>query len=212
MGARTALFVIDIQSELASDPTTAIPHAARIRGAGSALLDRARAAIDESYPSSNLEIIIVQHAENPDDNPDATMIKGSKAWELVFPPRAACADERLVGKTTSTYMKESLSHEIMGLMVVSVADTFASNPQLAQELRDRGVDTIVAFGIQSDYCVRATCKGAVNAGFPVVLLQGAHSTYDNSETEQTAEEIEREIEEELKAIGVNVAPWDEYVF
>jgi nicotinamidase-related amidase len=97
-------------------------------------------------------------------------------------------------------------------MVLYVADTFESNPTLAQELKDRGVERIVAGGIQSDYCVRATCRGAVNAGFKVVLLQGAHSTYDDTERGKPAEEVEREIEEELRAIGVDIVPWEQWTF
>ena len=68
------------------------------------------------------------------------------------------------------------------------------------------------FGVQSECCVRATSRGAVSAGFEVVLLQGAHSTYDNEKTGQSAEEIERQIEQELQSIGVKVVPWDEYDF
>jgi nicotinamidase-related amidase len=101
MVSRTALFVIDIQAELASDPNTAIPHAARIRAAGSALLARARGVVDASNPS-DLEIVIVQHAEDPQGT-DATLIAGSKAWELLFPPRAESKDERLVAKTTGRH-------------------------------------------------------------------------------------------------------------
>jgi nicotinamidase-related amidase len=86
-----------------------------------------------------------------------------------------------------------------------IADTFESNPQLAEQLKNEGIQDIIAFGVQSDYCVRATSQGAIAAGFGVTLLQGAHSTYD-TETKK-AEEIERDIEEELKEIGVVVTSW-----
>lgn len=39
-----------------------------------------------------------------------------------------------------------------------------------------------------------------------MLLQGAHSTYD--EGSQKAEEIEREVEEKLLKEGVEVLPWE----
>ena len=57
-----------------------------------------------------------------------------------------------------------------------------------------------------------TCRGAVEAGFTVVLLQGAHSTYDDQATGLRAEQIERQVEQELCAIGVQVVPWEQYVF
>jgi nicotinamidase-related amidase len=85
-------------------------------------------------------------------------------------------------------------------------NTFESNPELASQLKAEGIDTIVAFGIQSECCVRSTCLGALAAGFKVVLLQGAHSTYDADDRQ--AEEIEKHVEEELRASGATVVPWE----
>lgn len=91
--ASTALFVIDVQVELARS-STEIPHAKRIRDTGEAILTKARASIDAARSSGqqpSLEIIIVQHEEGP----EGTLIRGSEAWELVFPPKDG---ERLVQK------------------------------------------------------------------------------------------------------------------
>ncbi|KAL2871691.1 cysteine hydrolase family protein [Aspergillus lucknowensis] len=184
--AETALFVIDIQAELVSIPDTAIPHAARIREAGERILTKAR-----TQTSPKPLIVIVQHSEDP-GSPNATLIAGSPAWELAFPPQGNEGDEMLVGKTTR--------------------DTFDSNPDLAARLKAQGVKRIVAFGIQSDFCVGATCRGAVSAGFEVVLLQGAHSTYDDKKSGRSALDIEREVEGELEAIGVRVVPWEGFEF
>ncbi|KAJ5528331.1 hypothetical protein N7513_012490 [Penicillium frequentans] len=183
---KIALFVIDTQAELVSTSNTAIPHAARICEVGGVILDRAR-----RVPSTELEIIVVQHCEDASD-PHATLIPGSKEWQLTLPPQDGAKNERVVRKTTG--------------------DTFESNPSLADELKNQRVATIVAFGVQSEACVRATCRGAVNAGFAVVLLQGAHSTYDNTDTGESAEDIERAVEQELQSIGVQIVPWDQYTF
>lgn len=97
--ARTALFVIDIQADLAQDPQTEIPHAARIRDVGAAILSKARIAIDNELGrglGANLSIIIVQHHETPENG---VLVRGSKSWELVFKPRNKT--ERIVEKTTS---------------------------------------------------------------------------------------------------------------
>lgn len=91
--------------------------------------------------------------------------------------------------------------------LVSKGDAFESNPELAVELKAQDIDEIVAFGIQSECCVRATSLGALKAGFKVTLLQGAHSTYDDGG--KTAVEIEREVEEELKSKGAKVVPWED---
>ncbi|KAJ5618257.1 hypothetical protein N7528_006900 [Penicillium herquei] len=183
---KKALFVIDTQAELVSIPSTAMPHAARICEVGTNILNRAR-----TQPAKELDIIFVQHSDNPED-PNATLLRGKEAWKLALPPHDDAENERVVHKTTG--------------------DTFESNPTLANDLKTRGVTTIVAFGVQSECCVRATTRGAISAGFEVALLQGAHSTYDNEKTGKSAEEIERDVEEELQAIGVQVVPWDQYEF
>jgi nicotinamidase-related amidase len=79
---------------------------------------------------------------------------------------------------------------------------------LAEQLKAEGVEKIIVYGMQSDFCVRASSKGALAAGFKVVVLKGAHSTYD--EGGKTAEEIERSIEEELKDQGVEVVEWEDW--
>lgn len=99
----------------------------------------------------------------------------------------------------------------MHSVLMSLLDnTFDSNPELAAQLKARGVEKIVAIGIESNHCVKETSKGALAAGFPVVLLEGAHSTYDT--TEKKAVEIERAVEEELRGRGVEVIPWAQWMF
>lgn len=72
-------------------------------------------------------------------------------------------------------------------------------PQLTDQLKAEGVKTVVMFGIQSDFWVRATSKGALAAGFEVIVIKGAHSTY--GVTGKTAEEMERIGEDELRRKG-----------
>jgi hypothetical protein len=96
---RSALFVVDIQDELGGDPATRVPHSDRIRQAGTELLGKARKAVDHARQQSkepDLTLIFVQHEELPPD----TLVKGTKAWELLFPPKADDENELLVAKTT----------------------------------------------------------------------------------------------------------------
>jgi nicotinamidase-related amidase len=96
--ARTALFVIDIQVELAQNATTEIPHAQRIRQAGTTILQRARQAIDSTSKHGgvpDLEIVFVQHEEVAEKGP---LVKKSKPWELIFKPRHNNRWETLVSK------------------------------------------------------------------------------------------------------------------
>jgi len=66
---------------------------------------------------------------------------------------------------------------------------------------------IVVVGMQSDFCVRATCSSALGRGNDVLLIKGAHATYDRLEVLHgggytKAKQIESEIEAELEEAGV----------
>ncbi|KAM5352051.1 hypothetical protein ACJ41O_004774 [Fusarium nematophilum] len=187
MVPKSALFVVDIQHDLATDPKTKIPHAARIRNAGEKILGAAR-GIADAYRAPSPLIVFVQHEETPESGP---LVRGTEPWKLVFEPDTTNDREILVSKTTRP------------------GDTFASNPELAEKLKAQGIEHIVAFGIQSECCVLETCKGALGAGFRVTLLHGAHSTYDTKE--RTALQIENNVEDQLKGLGAMIVPWERAV-
>ncbi|KAJ5979673.1 hypothetical protein N7481_006971 [Penicillium waksmanii] len=184
MSSPRALFVVDIQNELIADPDTCIPNSKQVIKATEEILKVSRLILD-SYEGSNSPppwlIVFVQHEEFP---PEGTMLRGSKSWELFFPPRSNRQDEILVAKSTG--------------------DTFKSNHDLVQKLRNRNITEIVMFGLQSEGCVEATCTGALAAGFGVTVLSGAHSTYDSDG--KTAVEIEREVEHRLFTRGARIVP------
>jgi nicotinamidase-related amidase len=68
---------------------------------------------------------------------------------------------------------------------------------------------VVVVGMQSEYCVRATSLGALERGYPVTLVRGAHATYDGR---RLADAISRRAEEELAAAGATVVDLVELAF
>ncbi|KAH7910524.1 hypothetical protein BJ138DRAFT_99990 [Hygrophoropsis aurantiaca] len=66
---------------------------------------------------------------------------------------------------------------------------------------------IIVVGMQSDFCIRATCSAALGRGNEVLLIKGAHATYNRLEVWNgggitPAQTIEAEIEAELEEAGV----------
>ncbi|KAJ4118658.1 hypothetical protein NW768_010717 [Fusarium equiseti] len=175
----SALFVVDIQNDLASNPNTRIAHAERVCHAGTDILRAVRGLPADPKPI----IVFVQHEEALEDGP---LVRGTQQWELFFKNNPKNTRELLVPKTQR--------------------DTFKSNPGLGALLKTEGIQHIVVFGIQSECCVLETSKGALEAGFRITLLHGAHSTYDTPN--RTALEIERDVENELRALGASVVPWE----
>ena len=123
---------------------------------------------------------LVVHVQN-DGAPGEPDEPETEGWRLVLP---ATGGELVVRK--------------------DVPDTFAANPELARSLRERGVDRVVVAGMQSEYCVEATSRGALGHGFEVLLASGAHATYDDGSV--AAVEISTGVEKELGTEGVRVLP------
>ncbi|HEY6399007.1 MAG TPA: isochorismatase family protein [Solirubrobacteraceae bacterium] len=132
------------------------------------------AVIDRLLASARNAGALVIHVRNnggPDD-PDAP---GASGWELAA---EALDSEQIVDK-----------HE---------RNAFAGT-HLAELLPPGG--NLVLAGMQSEYCIRETALGAVELGYSVSLVRGAHATYDD---ELPAEEASRNVEQELEAAGVCV--------
>ncbi|KAG1774526.1 Isochorismatase-like protein [Suillus placidus] len=113
-------------------------------------------------------------------DPDAP---NSPGWQLVFP---------------------TLEHEFV---IDKLKNNAFAGTKLA-ELIPRDAELIIV-GMQSDYCVRATCSAALGRGNTVILIKEAHATYDRIEVWNggmvtIARDVESEIEAELEEAGVNL--------
>ena len=73
---------------------------------------------------------------------------------------------------------------------------------LHQQLQKIGVQTLVVAGLQSEQCVAATCRGALQLGYAVQLAADAHSTW--SDDERTADQIIEAENAALESEGVCV--------
>ncbi|KAI5122731.1 hypothetical protein M0805_009816 [Coniferiporia weirii] len=133
---------------------------------------------------------LIVHIRNNGDfgEPDAP---GSKGWELVITPAPA---EHVVDKYKN--------------------NAFAGT-RLA-DLVDRSAP-IVVVGMQSDFCIRATCSAALGRGNTVFLVEDAHATYDRPESYSVggpvivtpAHKVVKEIESELEEAGVFLVKVDD---
>ena len=96
-------------------------------------------------------VVFVQHEEADG------LVHGSAAWQL---------DARLDAQPDDLHLRKT------------ACDSF-HRTELQALLRSRGVDAIVACGLQSEFCVDSTVRGALAHGYPVTLAADAHSTLDN---------------------------------
>ncbi|WP_411502342.1 cysteine hydrolase family protein [Brevibacillus centrosporus] len=57
------------------------------------------------------------------------------------------------------------------------ADAFYQT-SLRNDLKRRGVSTLVVVGVRTEYCVDSTCRSAIALGFDVTLVEDGHTTAD----------------------------------
>lgn len=50
---------------------------------------------------------------------------------------------------------------------------------LHRELGSRGIKKLVIAGLQTEYCIDATCRRAFSLGYTVILIKDAHSTWNS---------------------------------
>jgi nicotinamidase-related amidase len=60
---------------------------------------------------------------------------------------------------------------------------------------------VVIAGMQSNYCVAESSRGALKHGLQAILASGAHATYDENEP---ASAISAQIERELATEGISI--------
>ena len=138
-----------------------------------------RGALEDLLARARRAGALVVHVQNdgPSGDPDQP---GTDGWQLVFPVNDG---ELIVGKDQP--------------------DTFAANPTLAGDLAGQQVTGVVIAGMQSNYCVAESSRGALKRGLQAILASGAHATYDEDEP---ASVISAQIERDLAAEGVTVLP------
>lgn len=94
-------------------------------------------------------VIFIQHSS------PQTLEKGSDAWQL-HPDMQPLAGEVIV-------------HKLHG-------NAFEGT-NLREELEKRKISALVMMGLVTHGCVKATCLGAIDEGYKVVLVSDAHSSY-----------------------------------
>jgi nicotinamidase-related amidase len=128
----------------------------------------------EHARASDAPLVYVRHQ-------DDFLRAGTPAWEIAddVAPRKG---EPIVEKQHSDAFEET-----------TLSDVLAS----------LGADHLVICGMQSDYCVNATARGAASRNYRVTLVEDAHATYD--EGGLTEAQICEKINRELRDTGVRVA-------
>ena len=103
--------------------------------------------------SAGVPVVFIQHEEA-----DGILMHGTAGWQLAQAMDAHPGDV-YVRKTTPNAFHQTNLHAT---------------------LQDRGVESLIMCGLQTDFCVDTTVRQALALHYPVTLVADAHSTLDNS--------------------------------
>lgn len=98
---------------------------------------------------AGVPVIFVQHSS------EKYLVKGSEGWQL-HPDLLLAPEDPVIHKHHPNAFEDT---------------------NLRKELEQRKVNTLVLTGMVTHGCVRATCLGALEKGYSVVLVSDAHSSY-----------------------------------
>lgn len=102
-----------------------------------------------------MDVIFVRH----DDGPGCALSKGNGGWQL-YSGIVPLAGEPVVDKRFNSALRDT---------------------GLKEYLESRGIGTLILTGLQTEYCIDATCKAAFEAHYQVLIPEGCTTTLDNGE-------------------------------
>lgn len=123
---------------------------------------------------SGIPVVHIQHCGDP----GTAFAEGAPGW-AILPAVSPMREEALVRKRARNAFEST---------------------DLDKVLRRLGARRIIVAGLQSELCVAATCRGALELGYEVQLAQDGHSTWPDRT--RTASEIIAGENDALSAEGV----------
>ena len=137
---KTAFIIIDVQNILVET------------GFETEKLLEKIAYLQEQARSKNIEIIYVQHIENP-------KVQTSEDWQLSALLNRK-PDEKVFQKRYNSMFKET---------------------GLKEYLDQQGIEQLVLCGMQTEYCVDTSVKVGFEYGYKLIIPEGAVTTFDGED-------------------------------
>ena len=142
------------------------------------VLTKINELVDEAH-QRNAPVVYIQHAN------DNTLIKGTREWQFHAQIQPQDGDFHIHKEHGNAF----------------------NQTELHQLLQDHQIDTIIASGLVTHGCVRATCLGGLELGYRVILAKDAHSNFS-----KTAGQIIKKWHTKLADAGVELLETSKITF
>lgn len=103
--------------------------------------------------NNDVEVIYARHDGGQGDELEF----GSKGWQI-YNEVAPKEGEKIIEKRFNSAFR---------------------NTELKKCLNEKGIDTIILVGMQTEYCIDATCKVAFEYNFNLIIPEESNTTFDN---------------------------------
>ena len=109
--------------------------------------------LTETARQSDIEVVYVRHA----DGKGTALERGSEGWEI-FHSVAPTGDEKIFDKNFNSAFKET---------------------GLKDYLDSKKIKNLILVGMQTEYCIDATCKVAFEYGYSLIIPAKATTTFNS---------------------------------
>lgn len=99
------------------------------------------------------EVVYVRH----DDGKGTELEAGTEGWQIYNEVEPESHDKIIEKQYNSAFVKTGLK----------------------DYLYSKEVDTIILVGLQTEYCIDATCKSAFDNGYEIIIPEETNTTFDN---------------------------------
>lgn len=99
------------------------------------------------------EVLYVRH----DDGKGTELEQGTDGWQI-YDGIAPDNGERIIDKQYNSAFHKT---------------------RLREYLESKRIDTIILIGLQTEYCIDATCKSAFDYGYKIIIPEETNTTFDN---------------------------------
>ncbi len=177
-GSKTAVIVVDVQADF----TTAHKGSLAVEGSDEAYLKDVVKATGE-LKAAGLPIYATQDWHPADHMSFANNNKGSKPYQLITLKdgrKQVMWPDHCVQNTDGAkiLLDEAVFTKIVQKGTDSNFDSYSgfkddggAETAMNKTLKEAGIETLVVYGIATDYCVKATVMDGLAAGYKIVVVQ-----------------------------------------
>jgi nicotinamidase-related amidase len=175
-----ALVIVDFQNDFTPGGALAVPDG-----------DAVAAHLNDLIASGRFDLVVATRDWHPPDHSSFAEQGGPWPVHCVAGTEGAQLHPALDAAKVDVIVDKGTERDTEGYSGFDATD-------LAELLRNRGIDSLTVAGLATDYCVRATALDALDNGFAVTVDSAGSGGIDSDDSARALDEV--------RAAGGRIAP------